>query len=223
VLPPLRCALAAACLLFGLLPQPAAAEEGEFRSELRTVRPSVPGLELAVIGGDERLKLRNRSGHTVVVEGYDGEPYLRFRRDGRVEQNRFSPATYLNESRYEEQEVPLEAIPENRPRWKVIAENGSYSWFDHRIHFTERRPPPTGGEGRKIFDGTVPLSVDGRRVQALGSFFWEPASGGFPGWLAGVLSVLAVLAVATLVVLWRRRARPEGLMKPEKEPAREAW
>jgi hypothetical protein len=218
-----RWLLVATCLALGLLSPPVAAgQEGDFQSELRTVRPGVPGLELEVLGGDERLKLRNRTGRTVVVEGYDKEPYLRFGRNGKVEQNRFSPATYLNKSRYEEQEVPLEAIPENEPDWKRIAAGGAYSWFDHRIHFTTRRPPPKDGERRKIFDWTVPLSVDGQRVQALGTFSWEPTSDGFPVWLAVLLAALALLTVAALV-LWRRRPHPAGAGKPEEEPGREAW
>ena len=47
-------------------------------------------------------------------EGYDGEPYLRFRADGTVQENQNSPATYLNRNRYAGAEVP-EAIARRRP------------------------------------------------------------------------------------------------------------
>jgi hypothetical protein len=213
-----------ACLLFGLLPLPAAAADGDFQSRVRAIRPSVRGLELSVIGGDEQLKLRNETGRTVIVEGYDREPYLRFKQDGTVERNRRSPATYINQSRSGGQQVPLEAIPENAPQWEVVARGGSYTWYDHRIHFTKTRPPPAGDGQTKIFDWTVPMRVDGRRVKARGSLFWESASsGGFPWWLAAVLAALAVLAGAGFAFVRHRRARPEGPAKPEQQPAGEAW
>ncbi len=52
-----------------------------------------------VVGGDSFLEVSVDEGHEVLVPGYQGEPYLRFRADGTVERNRNSPATYLNDSR----------------------------------------------------------------------------------------------------------------------------
>jgi hypothetical protein len=195
--------------------------KGSYQSRVETLSPKVPGIEVSVLGGDEKLALRNATRQTVVVEGYDKEPYLRFRPDGAVERNKRSPATYINQSRSGGGEVPLEAIPENAPRWQVVAHDGSYAWFDHRIHFTTTRPPPEG-EG-KIFDWSVPLTVDGRRANVVGALFWESgSSGGFPGWLVGLLVALAALGVAALAALRRRRARPEALPRPD-DPAREVW
>jgi len=62
------------------------------RSRVVAVEPPSEGAVVRVVGGDAFLELSLDRGHEVVVPGYGGEPYLRFRRDGRVEENRRSPA-----------------------------------------------------------------------------------------------------------------------------------
>jgi hypothetical protein len=201
------------------------AEYENFRSQVQSVSPAVPGLELAVVRGDEGLQLRNKSDRTVVVEGYDGEPYLRFKPGGVVEANQRSAATYINVDRFGLQEVPDNALPGAKPRWKQVASDGSYTWFDHRIHLTAKRPPARFTRQKKltkIFDWKVPMTVDGRRVLATGTLVWDPSSssegGGFPVWL-GIL--IAVGVGLSLLLLARRRSRSPT--SPKEEPAREAW
>jgi MYXO-CTERM domain-containing protein len=224
-----RYPLAIACLWALLAPTPpAAADEGHLESQVRKLRPSVPGLELSVVDKDKLLQLRNQTRRTVVVKGYDGEPYLRFKPDGTVERNLRAPATYLNVDRFGGQKLPSIADPRAPPRWKPVANGGVFTWFDHRIHLTLKRPPPelrNLKRTKKIFDWRVPLSVDGRPASAVGALVWKPASsssGGFPTWLAVAIGALVVLALAALLVLRRRRPRPLGESQ-EQKPAREAW
>ena len=68
-----------------------------------------------MVGGDGFLEMAVEPGHEVVVEGYDGEPYLRFRADGTVQENQNSPATYLNRNRYAGAEVPAAIQGDDRP------------------------------------------------------------------------------------------------------------
>jgi hypothetical protein len=204
-----------------------AAEYENFRSEVKSISPAVDGLELEVVRGDEALQLRNETGKTVVVEGYDGEPYLRFKPDGTVEANRRSAATYINVDRFGQREVPENTLPGAKPVWKAIGDGGEHTWFDHRIHLTAKRPPAKftrQQEVTKIFNWLVPMTVDGRTARATGELFWDPtdssdSSGGFPVWLA-ILIGLGVVAVAALLLVRRSRRPPRP---SDGEPAKEAW
>ena len=61
-------------------------------SNVSAVEPNVLGMFVNVVGGDARLRLSNYSGKTILIRGYQGEPYLRFDKSG-VFQNMRSPAT----------------------------------------------------------------------------------------------------------------------------------
>ena len=76
-----------------------AAEPSDFRSEVTGIVPATDGVDAQIRGGDAFLELSVDGEVTVIVEGYDGEPYLRFQPDGVVERNRLSSATYLNDDR----------------------------------------------------------------------------------------------------------------------------
>ena len=62
---------------------------------------------MEVLQGDDQLHLRNDTGRELLIEGYEGEPYLRFDADAGVFRNANSPATYLNEERYGGAPVPV--------------------------------------------------------------------------------------------------------------------
>jgi hypothetical protein len=201
-----------------------------FRSTVRQIAPPVSGLEVRVLGRDDALELRNDTGRTVVVEGYDRDSYLRFRTDGTVEANRYSPATYLNRDRSGSQKVPVEANSAARPSWRRVSNEGAYRWFDHRIHITNPEGPPPQAQGKegatKVNDWNVPLTVGGDRVVVRGTLYWDPessSSDGFPfAIVAAIVGGLALLGL--LAYLWRRRTGgpiPPGTGKDE--AAKEAW
>ena len=101
-------------LLVALVACPAAAGHGNgaargYTSTVTTVTPKPDGLTVEVLLGDDQLHVRNGSGREVVIEGYDGEPYLRFAAGGGVYRNENSPATYLNKDRYGGADVPASA------------------------------------------------------------------------------------------------------------------
>ena len=220
-----RVAVAAALVALCAIPPSAAAHEGNpnYRSQVRGVAPAIDGVEVHVLNFDDRIELRNSGEETVVVRGYRGEPYLRFRPGGTVEVNRRSPASYLNEDRFAAVEVPKRADPAAAPEWEVVAENGRYDWHDHRIHWMGQGLPSRVTENEeartKVFDWRLPLAAAGRDSVISGRLVWLGRdSGGFP--LAAALSLgAAVLAGGALVVLVRRRRRGASGRQEEVE----AW
>jgi hypothetical protein len=227
---PARMRVAALCAglmcATALCPAAAYGADASLVSELRGVRPPAEGLELQVAGGDRFLQLTNGTGEQVIVKGYDDEPYLRFLANRVVEVNERAPSKYANEDRYALRPVPSIADSDAQPRWRAVSDDGSYRWFDHRIHLMERGTPPQvkdEDKRTKIFDWSVPLTVGGGEAQALGTLEWVPdsSSGASPLLVAG-LGALGLLVGGGLVLVRRRRG---GRRAPAtgQRPAEEAW
>lgn len=179
---------------------PAAADPprpSDFRSTVTAVTPDTPGLRAEIVGGDAFLEL-TVDGHEVVVAGYSGEPYLRFSKDGRVERNRRSTATYLNESRNAKVTLPPQADNAAEPEWEEIADGGSYAWHDHRIHWMGEGAPPGAEPGDVVQPWTVDLTVDGDAGSVKGELVLEAGVSPLP-WI-----VLGLAAAAVAVLLGRR-------------------
>jgi hypothetical protein len=175
--------------------------------------PAVDGVEAEIRGGDSFLELRVDPGHTVVVEGYSGEPYLQFLPDGTVERNRLSTATYVNDDRKGQAPIPADvqaaladgATPE--PDWVAIADGGTYAWHDHRVHWMADASPPVA-RGERVTGAydpwRVPVEVDGTATEVQGTLTFARTTSPLP-WAA-----LAVVALGGLV--WWGRGR--GLRVP---------
>ena len=181
-----------------------------FRSQFRAVEPAVPGLQVQVLNYDDRLLLINRTGKTVVMQGYEREPYARLRSNGTVEVNKRSPSYYLNEERYGGTPVPASASPKAPPQWSIVSKTGRFETHDHRIHWMSKgaTPPQVRDKDKrtKVFDWRVPIDVGPERAALTGSLFWVPSSGG--GIPTGAIVALVVLVVLTLALfLLSRRAR----------------
>jgi hypothetical protein len=221
----LRAVVAVAALL-ALAAAPAAhAHQGNpnYRSVIDGVTPKVSGVRLQVLNLDDRLELQNTSGRTVVVQGYNGEPYARLLGDGTVQVNRHSPAFYLNDDRFAQVKVPAAAKPSATPQWQLVDKAGRFEWHDHRIHWMSQVPPKqvTDKSRRtKVFDWKVPLRVGAQKGAVEGTLFWQPtAGGGAPlGAIAG-LGAIAILGLGAVVVVRRRRAAAESAPGAEVE----AW
>ncbi len=171
----------------------------------------VSGVRAEVVGGDTYLVLGVTGAEQVEVPGYEGEPYLRFDGDGRVEVNVRSPARWLNDARFGalDVEVPPTADAEAAPQWETVAANGRYAWHDHRIHFMSPTLPddvdPTAGSAQEVFAWEVPLVVDGAPARVEGTLVW------LPGPPAAVPIALAALTLAAAVGLGRRPTPDRGL------------
>ena len=199
----------------------AVAHEGNpnYSSTVRAVSPKLDGIQAEVLNGDDRLLLVNRSDDTIVIEGYNDEPYARVAADGTVEVNRNSPAYYLNQERFGGVKVPASANARATPQWEQVGRSGRFEWHDHRMHWMGKGTPPAvkdEGKATKISDWSVPLKVGSSTGAITGTLRWVPTDGGGPP--AGAIAAFAAIVLlggAAVVVVRRRRRRDE-------EPA-EAW
>jgi hypothetical protein len=198
--------------LLALAVAPAAhAHQGNpnYRSVIDQVSPKLPGVRLQVLNLDDRLELHNTSGKTVVVKGYQGEPYARILGDGTVQVNHNSPAFYLNDDRTSTGMVPASAKTGATPDWQVVDRAGRFQWHDHRIHWMSTIDPPRVREAKDephhVFDWTVPGSVDGQPLAIRGSLDYRPAPKSSFNPLLVAPAVALLLAAA--VIWWLRRRR----------------
>jgi hypothetical protein len=201
-----RAALLAAVALAILVPSAAAHGGGGkgYRSTVTTITPSVPGLTVRVVQGDDQLMLTNTTRKTVTVLGYENEPYLRIHPGGGVDVNSLSPASTLNINRYGHVTLPPNADAHAPPHWQRIRTGFRYTWHDHRIHWMSTIDPPAVRKARNsrhhLFNWVVPLRVDQDRVAVHGTLDYYPA----PSRPARLwLIAPSVAALAGLLFLYR--------------------
>ena len=157
---------------------------------------------MEIIGGDSFVQLTAQPGTDVVVVGYRGEPYLWFRPDGTVAENRNAPTTYQNLSRYGT-DAPADADPDAAPDWHQVASDHRWAWHDHRTHWMQTTRPLGASPGDQILEAVVPLVVNDADVAVTVASTWQPAPSPLPAWLGA-------LAGASAAVGWwatRRRGR----------------
>ena len=208
-----RSVLAAAFAALVVSPVAAAHSDGGalgFRSTVTSVDPPMAGVVVRVLDADDRLELTNETGKRLVVLGYEGEPYLEFR-DGRVFRNALSPATYLNDERFGDVELPAEVDSDADPRWEEVAQHERYEWHDHRIHWMSKSLPPkveaAKDEPHHVFDWKVPAELDGEALVVSGSLDYEPPPEGRPTALLAVLGGVVIAGAAAVLLRLRRERR----------------
>lgn len=217
-------------LILAVAPSAALAHGGNpnYRSVIDEVTPKVSGVSFQVLDYDSYFQLLDQHGHEVVIYGYEGEPYARILKNGTVQVNQRSPATYLNDNRFAEVTVPPIANAKAPPRWKTFDDSGTFIWHDHRMHYMSTSLPPQvkdKSKKTKIFDYEIPFRVDGRKGAIHGTLYWVGGANTSkaPFIVAGIAIVL--LGGALVLVVRRRRRNDDGGggPRPTHEPAPEAW
>jgi hypothetical protein len=187
--------LLAVVLVLGLA-APAAADPPrptDFATEVVGVDPPVDGVVVRLLGGDSFLEIAVERGIELTVTGYRGEPFVRYRADGTVEEDTASYTSLTSQSRYGSN---VAAEVGATPTWTVVARDGSWAWHDHRAHWMSPQNPPGRGPGDQVLEGVVPLVVDGRAVKLQLATWWvspPPARHGAVGVAVGLLVGAAVL------------------------------
>jgi hypothetical protein len=215
-----------------LAPAQAVAHGGNpnFRSEINSIQPPLPsGVSIEVLDYDSYFQLQDQHGHEVVIDGYDEEPYARIEKNGTVQVNEKSPATYLNDSRFQtDVTVPKSANPEDPPEWKTVDDSGTFIWHDHRMHWmvANQLPPQVKDKGKKtkIFDYEIPMTVDGQKTALHGTLWWVGSAS--TSKLPFIIAAIVILLGGGALVLWLRRRRggdDDGDRPEADEPTAEAW
>ncbi len=169
-----------------------------YRTEVTGVTPAVDGVTVRVIEAGARLELTNRTGRTIEVLGYAGEPYLEIRPDG-VYENTHSPATYLNQTLTGETEPPADADPTRPPTWQRVTTEPVARWHDQRTYWLDSAFPEQvvadPDRVHRIRDWVVPLRDGTTEPEIRGTLDWLPPPDPLAWW---AVSVLAALLVGTL-------------------------
>jgi hypothetical protein len=180
---------------------------GDFRSQVDAIQVPAgvdPGaLDVKIVGGDAYVSATAGPGHTVVIDGYQHEPYLSIDPSGTVAVNEASPAVAINADRYGTAATgtaPLPAgagtasDPSAPPRWVTIGTGGTVLWHDHRTHWMVPQSTPAVGADAKVDDWSIPAVVDGQPATIDGTLRLPASPSPLP-WLLGA-AALAALAVA---------------------------
>jgi hypothetical protein len=137
---------------------------GREASVVESISPATDAIAVRIIGGDTAMGVSVKPGHSLVVLGYDGEPYLRVEPDGTVQTNRSSPTLYSNVDRYGTASVPKGLDSRDAPKWETISDSGDVVWHDHRVHWMTPGQDPAVDSTGTIQTWSVPLVVDGTRT-----------------------------------------------------------
>ncbi|MDQ1535531.1 MAG: hypothetical protein QOF28_3292, partial [Actinomycetota bacterium] len=137
--------LGGAFVVFGAAPAGAHGLAGvqptNFASNVRSVTPAVPGLQIAVRELGARIEVRNDTAFDALILGYQGEPYLRVGPGG-VYENVRSPSVFLNRSQTVKAATPPSYDAQATPEWRHTGSGREVSWHDHRVHWMGVSEPP---------------------------------------------------------------------------------
>jgi hypothetical protein len=169
-----------------------------YRTRILSITPPVEGLTLRVLDAGGRLELTWRGDGDLLIEGYEGEPYLRVGAEG-VFTNLRSTATYLNQDRYGTAAPPSMADNDAAPSWSKVGDGRTVRWHDHRSHWMSPQPPAAvaadpGTEQPVLPAWSIGMTAGTIPVTVAGDVTWVPPPSSLPWYAAAVVVGAAVLA-----------------------------
>lgn len=158
-----------------------------FEAKIGGVTPATGAVAAKIVDGDQQLWLRATANATVLIPGAEGEPLLRFDRDGVFVNLRSLTAQSDRIDRFDLRPDPN---PHARPLWHRLTSDHTYLWHEHRLHALE--PLARGHRTTAVVgDWSVPLRIDGRRHALEGVLVYRPPSSAW----AWILLACALAAI----------------------------
>ena len=198
-----------ACALGFLVASPAGiaaadpARPGNTESIVASVEPANAGVKVDIVGGDAFVRVRVEPGHTLEMNGYYDEPFLRIDADGTVSVNERAETFRISATRYGTGAALGDEAPEHgEPDWVVSSRNGTHLWHDHRVHWMGVGTPPTIDRDGLVQQWAIAMTIDGESTVVSGGLYLRDAPGSW-WWL------LAVPALVVGYALSRRGAPRE--------------
>jgi hypothetical protein len=198
-----------------VLAEPAAAhtltgvQPTNYRSELVSILPALPGVTLEILDLGRRIRLTNRASDDVVVTGYQGEPYLRVGPLG-VFENVHSPAVYMNKPSppytTTSTTLPPAANPSAKPSWHRISRNSTATWRDRRTRWEGPSPASVRAapHTRQVVSPWIITVTRGNEQSAVtGRILWVPPPTAFP-WVILALAFAIVTIALVFTRSWSR-------------------
>jgi hypothetical protein len=197
----MRGAVVLACALMIVLPaapaqaHPAGTQPAvDYRTRVTAITPAMAGVRARYIADGSRLELRNDSGRTIEVVGYQGEPMLQVRPDG-VWQNTRAPSLYVDK-------VGAATNPAGDahadPQWQRISNVPVARWQDHRALWHGGPPPRVRADPSRVHrvsNWAVPLRDRATTAQITGTLDWIPPPNAGAWWATVLLLATAVAAL----------------------------
>jgi hypothetical protein len=219
-------ALCAALLsLTSVSPAAAHSNPTNYVSAIVSVQPAMTGLDVSVTRDGSWLTIENKTAHTVIVNGYEHEPYLKITSHG-VWRNALAPATYLNDD-LAIGNMPAAASAIATPKWEQVSASSSYRFHDHRIDWMGSTRPAVvaadPGHPHLIKDWTIGLRVDAAPVTVSGTLSWVPTPSAALDWLFALICIAIALAFGIAMVIEDRRKKNAAGPKDQRRDAMDIW
>ncbi|MFZ4516361.1 MAG: hypothetical protein ACOYN3_08635 [Acidimicrobiia bacterium] len=209
--PTRSCLVAAVVAVLGILSHPSIAHAHgvggvpptNYTSVVDVGSPGISEVTVKTIDLGTRLELVNRGTTTLVVIGYENEPYLRVGPDGAFE-NRRSPTTYLNRTITPSGPPPSNADASATPEWRKLSDAPVLRWHDHRAHWMGSTPKVVTADpntAHQLTTWEIPIR-DGTQDLGMirGTISWVPPSSPWPWILLAIVLALALAGCARLVI-----------------------
>jgi hypothetical protein len=175
----------------------------DYRTVVTGIEPSTPGFEVRFLPDASVLQVRNRTGATVEVLGYQGEPWWRIGTDG-VWENTLAPSRFAD---HPAAAAAAGADAHLEPRWQRASSGPAARWQDHRVVWHGETPAAVTADpthNRRLRDWTVPIRVGGREARITGTLDWvAPPRGDL--WLMLILAGVAVVGLVGVSLRWGER------------------